>query len=179
MSLSKRAVLIAAVAVTLPAAAAAQKVEKREYPGVQNYSQVDATVACGGATTPEAVQKLKADGFTSIVNLRLASEPGANVEASKAAAEKAGVKYFHLPLQASAPDDKVVDQFLDVVQKRENQPVFVHCGTANRVGAVWLIKRVRVDGWPVEKATAEAQAIGLSSEPLRKFALDYLSRHPR
>lgn len=43
---------------------------KRQYPGVQNFSRVDAAVACGGATTPAAIEALKADGVTSVVNLR-------------------------------------------------------------------------------------------------------------
>jgi hypothetical protein len=56
-----------------------------------------------------------------------------------------------------------------------NQPVFIHCGSANRVGAMWLIKRVKVDGWDVDRALAEAVAIGLRAENLKAFALDYLS----
>jgi hypothetical protein len=51
----------------------------------------------------------------------------------------------------------------------------VHCGSANRVGAVWLAKRVLQDGWTIEKATEEAKLIGLRSEPLEKFALSYIA----
>ena len=35
---------------------------------------------------------------------------------------------------------------------RSNQPVFIHCGSANRVGAVWMIKRTLQDKWTAEKA---------------------------
>ncbi|SVB47316.1 uncharacterized protein METZ01_LOCUS200170, partial [marine metagenome] len=51
----------------------------------------------------------------------------------------------------------------------------IHCGSANRVGAMWLIKRVKQDGYAVDAALAEAEAIGLSSTALREFALDYVS----
>ena len=67
---------------------------------------------------------------------------------------------------------------LAVVAEPANQPVFIHCATANRVAALWLIKRVRLDGWTVEKALTEAEAIGLSSEPLKRFALGFLGRRP-
>ena len=60
-----------------------------------------------------------------------------------------------------------------------NQPVYIHCGSANRVGALWLIKRVVVDGWPVDKAMSEAEAIGLHSDNLKAFALDYIKSHQR
>ena len=53
--------------------------------------------------------------------------------------------------------------------------VYIHCGSANRVGAMWLIKRVKQDGYAVDDALAEAEAIGLSSAALREFALDYVS----
>jgi hypothetical protein len=51
--------------------------------------------------------------------------------------------------------------------------VYIHCASANRVGAMWLIKRVVVDGWEIPRATEEARAIGLTSEPLLRFAVDY------
>ena len=53
--------------------------------------------------------------------------------------------------------------------------MFVHCGSANRVGALWLIKRVMKDGWTIAQATEEAKAIGLRSEKLEAFALKYLA----
>jgi hypothetical protein len=52
----------------------------------------------------------------------------------------------------------------------------VHCGSANRVGAMWLIKRVKLDGWDVDRATAEAETIGLRSPGLKEFALEYVRR---
>ena len=51
--------------------------------------------------------------------------------------------------------------------------MYIHCGSANRVAAMWLIKRVVIDGWEIPRATEEAKAIGLTSEPLRQFAVDY------
>ena len=74
---------------------------------------------------------------------------------------------------------KVVDQFLAIVANKANQPVYVHCASANRVGAVWLVKRVLQDGWPVDKATTEAKAIGLSAPGLEKFALEYIAAHKK
>jgi len=175
MSCSLRVTVTAALIVTMCGVGAGQ-VTKREHPGIRNFSRVDATVACGGATSPEAVRALKTEGFVSIVNLRTADEPEANVDGEASAAAEAGIRYFHLPFKSTAPDPAVVERFLSVVSEPKNQPVFIHCASANRVSALWLIKRVRLDRWTVGKALEEAQAIGLTSEPLRKFALDYLAR---
>jgi len=153
------------------------QVQKKELPGVVNYSRVDATVGCGGATSPAAMAGLKKEGYAAVINLRLESEPGADIATSRAAAEAAGLRYIHLPFNAAAPDSKVVDAFLAAVADPRNQPVFIHCGSANRVGAVWMIKRVLRDHWMLDQARTEADAIGLRDPKLATFATDYINTH--
>jgi uncharacterized protein (TIGR01244 family) len=165
---------LVAVLVTIPLMA---QVQKQEMPGIRNYSRVDATVGCGGATDPAAMAGLKKEGYVSVINLRLATEEGANVEAGRAAAKAAGLKYIHLPFNAAMPDAKVIDSFLAAVADRSNQPVYIHCGSANRVGGVWMIKRVLQDKWPFDRALTEAQAIGLNNPALQAFATDYIKSH--
>ena len=162
-------ILLFTLAVTLSAQSAP--------PGTINYTRIDATVACAGATTVEAIPAIKADGFKAIINLRQASEEGANIDASKQAATAAGLKYFHIPFSGSDPKVETVDQFLAAVKDPANSPVFIHCASANRAGMMWLIKRVAVDGWPIDKATAEAERAGLSNPRLKAFALEYLKTH--
>ncbi len=169
----------AAVVVLLFVSAAPRQLAKQGVEGIRNFTRVDATVACAGATSIEAIAELSREGFVSIVNLRQVSEPGADVEASRAAAEAAGLKYIHLPFDSSAPDPEVVTEFLAAVTSKANQPVFVHCGSANRVGALWLVKRVMRDGWTIAQATEEAKAVGLRSETLEAFALKYLADHDK
>lgn len=169
--------ILALVAVVAFVVSASAQVKKAEMPGIRNYSRVDATVGCGGATDPSAMAGLKKEGYVSVINLRLANEPGVDIDASRAAAQAAGLKYIHLPFNGSAPDPKMVSDFLGAVADRSNQPVFIHCGSANRVGAVWMIKRVLQDGWAVDRAQTEAEAIGLSSPQLVAFATAYIKDH--
>jgi len=164
-----------AVALATPSAA---QVKKQEMPGIRNYSRVDATVGCGGQTDPSAMAALKKEGYVSVINLRLPTEEGANVDAGRAAAQAAGLKYIHLPFNAASPDPKVVSEFLGAVADKTNQPVFIHCGSANRVGAMWMIKRALQDGWTVERAQTEGEAIGLTNPQLKEFAANYIKEHP-
>ena len=172
-------ILCVMAVVALLASSAAAQVKKSEMPGVRNYSRVDATVGCGGAVDPTAMSALKKEGYVSVINLRLANEAGADVDASRAAAQTAGLKYIHLPFNAAAPDPKVVSDFLGAVADKNNQPVFIHCGSANRVGAVWMIKRVLQDGWAVDRAQTEAEAIGLQNPQLVTFAKTYITEHAK
>jgi uncharacterized protein (TIGR01244 family) len=169
--------MLAVVAAASVAASVNAQVQKKEFPGVRNYSRVDATVGCGGQVDPAAMASLKSEGFVSVINLRLPTEEGANVEQGRAAAQAAGLKYIHLPFNAASPDSKVVDSFLAAVSDRANQPVFIHCGSASRVGGMWTIKRALQDKWPLEKALAEGKAIGLNNAGLETFVTDYIKSH--
>jgi uncharacterized protein (TIGR01244 family) len=173
--MNTRTALLAITATLIATAVHAQapQVTKPTVPGVTNFVKLESTIACGGATTPEGVAELKKLGYASIINLREASEKGAEVEAEAAAAKQAEVKYVHLPLNGSAPNPAVADSFLKAVVDPANQPVFVHCGSGNRAAALWMIKRMVVDGWDAERASTEAAALGLRSEALKKFAIDY------
>jgi uncharacterized protein (TIGR01244 family) len=164
----------AVIAVILLSAALAAQTTP---PGTANYTRVDATVACAGATTVDAIPALKAEGFKAIVNLRQATEPGADIDRSKAVAQDAGLKYIHIPFSGSDPSTGAVDEFLRAMKDPSNSPVFIHCASANRAGMMWMIKRVMIDGWSVEKASEEAERAGLKNARLKAFALDYLKQH--
>jgi uncharacterized protein (TIGR01244 family) len=162
---------------TLTAAPRAQQITKPALAGVTNLSTLETTVACAGATGPEAMPDIKKMGFASVINLRQASEPDTNIPAAEAAAKAVGLTYIHVPFNAAAPDPAVVDRFLAAIRQPGNEPAFIHCASANRASAMWLIKRVQIDRWDVAKATTEAEALGLTSAPLKKFALEYIQTH--
>lgn len=158
---------------------AGAQVTKETMPGVTNFARVETTIACAGATTPEAVAEVKKLGYASIINLRQATEAGANVEGEEAAAKTAGIKYIWLPLNTASPDPAVIERFLTAIVEPANQPVFLHCASANRAAALWMIKRIVVDKWDDVKATEEAAALGLTNAALKTFALDYAHAHQR
>jgi uncharacterized protein (TIGR01244 family) len=156
----------------------AQQPVKGAVAGVRNYAHVETTVACAGAVDADtAMPEIKKLGFASVINLRQANEPGANVEAEQAAAERAGLKYFHVPVNGANPDPKSADAFLAALRTSGAEPAFIHCATGNRAAAMWLIKRIVVDHWDADRASQEAAGLGLTSTPLRQFALDYAASH--
>ncbi len=149
----------------------AQSVIKETVPGIVNFAKVEGAIACAGATTPAALAEVKKQGYRSVLNLRMASEAGAEVDAASAAAKALGLSYIHLPMNSASPDPAVVDGFLKAVTEARNQPVFIHCASANRAAALWMVKRLVVDKWDAEKAGTEAAALGLTNPALKAFAL--------
>ena len=160
-------------------AEAPPQVTRVEVPGVRNMTQVEPTIACAGATDASAIPELAKRGFKSIVSLRLASESGANIDDGRAAAARAGMNYVHLPFDLARPDESTVDRFIAAVSDTGNQPVFIHCGSAGKAAAFWMIKRVVADGWDASRAQNEAISIGLSSPALRDWALTQIAKRKR
>jgi uncharacterized protein (TIGR01244 family) len=115
-----------AVMVSLLATSAGAQVVREEVPGIRNYARVESTVACAGAITVDAVPQIKKMGYSSIINLRLASEEGADVEAHAAAAKTAGIQYIHIPFSAAKPDPAAVDAFLKAITSPGVNPAFIH-----------------------------------------------------
>ena len=169
--------LVSAGVLAAVAILGAQQVTKEEVPGIRNLSRLETTVACAGATELDAIPNVKKMGFVSMINLRQATEPGANVPQAEAAAKAAGLKYIHIPMDAAAPDAAVADRFLDAIRQPGNQPAYIHCASANRAAAMWFIKRVQIDRWESDRAMKEAEALGLTSAPLKQFATNYVTTH--
>jgi uncharacterized protein (TIGR01244 family) len=161
----------------LAPSASAQQVTKRQIPGISTFAQIESTIACGGATTPDAIREIRTMGFRSVVNVRLASERGALVEEEGVVARAAGLNYIHLPFDANDPDPNLIDNFIAAVTAPANLPVYVHCAAGGRAAALWMVKRVKGDRWPVERALAEANALGLNDR-FRPWVLNYLRTHP-
>jgi uncharacterized protein (TIGR01244 family) len=123
------------------------------------------------------VADLKKMGYASIVNLREASEPGADIDAEAAAAKAAGINFVHLPFNAAKADPAVADNFLKAITDRKNNPAFVHCASGNRAAAMWMIKRMQIDKWDADRAGTEAAALGLTNPALKTYALNYVQAH--
>jgi uncharacterized protein (TIGR01244 family) len=170
---------LAAACVLAATASANAQVTKQDVPGVTNFARVETTVACAGAVKPEAVAALKNMGFASVINLRLANEPGADIDGEAAAAKAAGINFVHIPISTQSPDPAAVETFLKAVTTPANEPAFIHCASGNRAAALWFIKRVQVDGWNQDRAAEEAAGLGLTNPSLKQFVLDYLKSHPK
>jgi uncharacterized protein (TIGR01244 family) len=158
--------------------AQASKVTKEAVPGITNFARLETTVACGGATKAEAVPALKKMGFASIINVREANEPGADIDQEAAAAKAAGMNFVNVPFNIASPAPDLVDRFIAAVTTKENTPAYIHCAAGGRAASLWMIKRVQVDGWDETRALEEATALGLN-ERLKPFALDYIHSHKR
>ena len=175
----ERTIIFATLATIVACGAAAQTpapaTAPEDFSNIQNFLRVNEGICTGGQPSMEDLEKMKAQGVRSVVNLRRASEY--NFEEEAATAKKLDLRYFHIPVDKNDLKDEQVEEFLKVTGDLQNRPIFIHCTSAGRVGTFWMIRRALVDKWKVEDAEVEARKIGMHDEDLRNWALDYIKRH--
>jgi len=174
--------LIAAALISsvwLAAPVRAQEVTSETVEGIMNLRRLETTVACSGAIKATAVPEIKKFGFASIINLREASEEGANLEAEEAAAKAADIRYYSIPFNSTTPTTAAADKFLEAITAKGSDPSFIHCARGGRAATMWFIKRMVVDHWDMDRAEKEATALGMTSPTLKQFAIDYAQAHKR
>lgn len=149
-------------------------VSKGDIEGIYNYTHNADPTGFGGATDASAMKALNAEGYKSVINLRLAGERGSDIPGERMAASQAGLNYIHLPFNSGDPDPAFFEQFLATIGDEANQPAYIHCGSATRVAAIWMSKRVIEDGWSMEMAEEEARAIAGKPDSAVAFARKYI-----
>jgi len=151
---------------------------QQEIPPIRNFVRVDKQFCTGGQPRLEHLQQLKDEGVKSIINLRPPTEHRAAEEESKA--KELGLRYFNIPVVFGDPKDEQATEFLKITDDKANRPAFIHCASAIRVGAFWMIRRVLRDGWTIDAAEEEAKKIGLKESPhLNEFARRYIERNKK
>ena len=159
--------------VLLPGVTPAQ--DSKASISARNFLWVNQDFCTAGQPSHQDLIRLKQKGVHSVLNLRTSAEdPG--VAKEEAAVQALGLKYFHLPVDSSRLSPKLGDEFLRIVSDESNRPLFIHCASANRVGAFWILHRVVNHGWSLPKAEEEARKIGLRSPKLLEFARKYLKQ---
>ncbi|MCP4204134.1 MAG: hypothetical protein GY769_19640 [bacterium] len=114
-------------------------------------------IITAGQPSKEAFEALRDAGVRTVVNLRVPSERGTRDE--PAWLEELGLEHVSIPVNGAAGLSEEVARELDRVLAAAERPVLVHCGSSNRVGAVFALRAFHVEG----KSPEEALEIGLSA----------------
>ena len=152
----------ATLSLALARTAGAQIPESMDPALISKYRVVRPGLATGGKPSPETLDRLKALGFKTVVDLRTEAEGTAS---EKQAVEAQGLRYVVVPITAPTFSAADVAAVANVLNDPAAGPVLLHCASANRVGAVWAVLQVQ-QGRSLEEAEAAGQEIGLSSAPM-------------
>jgi tyrosine-protein phosphatase SIW14 len=156
-SVTRRGVLGSIVACVsaclLPTAGVAQP--KEDLP---NFHTVSPGIYRGAAPTPEGLQKLRAMGVRTIIDLRISPK---QVKKEKQQAERLGFRWLNLPMGSEPPTTKQVSTLLSTLKLAPQEPVFVHCQHgADRTGCMIGIWRVTQQNWTYDQTYKEMRKYG-------------------
>jgi uncharacterized protein (TIGR01244 family) len=150
------------------AAAAASTASAGETPaaveGVPNYHVVRPGLATAGQPSPEALKRLKALGFKTVINLRTEGET--TIDEEKLVREQ-GLRYVWVPLTSATLTAKDVDAVAAVLDDPAAEPVLLHCTVANRAGGLWAAYLAR-KGKSLDEAEAEGVKAGLATPAMKE-----------
>jgi uncharacterized protein (TIGR01244 family) len=132
-------------------------------------------VATAGQPSVAAWPELASAGYHTVVDLRMPDE--ARDQDEPASVRAAGLEYVSIPVSQPTLDDATFDTFRELMRDPARRPIFVHCATSNRVGALLLPYFALDERMPVADALQLAQDAGLRNPELAQIAMDYARRN--
>jgi len=131
------------------------------------FVKVGDDVFIGGQPTEKALRELKAQGVTTVVNLRSPQEMTQQVHFDEAALVKSlGMTYVYLPMRGTPelPYAPQAVQDLTAAMRATNGKLLLHCTVAWRASHLWAAYLIEVRHVPVETALAQTRSINLMDD---------------
>jgi uncharacterized protein (TIGR01244 family) len=144
-------------------------------------AQVD-SIYISGQPEEASFAKLKAEGVTTVINLRTGREMNNRENVpfdEKQVVEDLGMSYVHIPLggEEHPYTPQALKTFADTLASAHGK-VLLHCTVAGRASHMWAAYLIAYQGFPPAKAIEYAKAINFSDLPLegllgKKMIIDF------
>lgn len=146
--------------VLLAACASTNRVNKDELAGadISNLSNQSNNTYVSGQPTQQQVAILADAGINHVISLRTEGELDWN---ESELVESAGMEFHSIPIGRDGLTSANAQSLESLLASLDGQPVLVHCGSGNRVGALKAIT-AHDGGANVDDALAEGQRWGLT-----------------
>jgi uncharacterized protein (TIGR01244 family) len=154
-----RPVLIFCLAAFLSAPAFAQATPLPADLGVPNVREAAPGILTGGSPSADDLKRLKDAGYAAVINLE-GLEEGSLSEA--AIADEVGLHYVALPITRADITRENAEKLHAAIQL-SGTPVFVHCASGNRAGALMALRAYFVLDMSPAAAMEEGKKAGLTS----------------
>lgn len=129
--------------------------------GIKNFSTADKNVFSSGQPSKKQLAELAKAGVKNIVNLRPLTEQQWDEAAYVASL---GMQYHSIPVAGVAGVSLAnAAKLKRLLQSLESESTLVHCGSANRVGALIAVDSAITEKQTIEEAIQLGKNWGLSS----------------
>ena len=169
-------VLAAAFAAALPAQSVVGSRTLRAIPSVnllattglflQRYAKVGDDLFIAGQPTERALRDMKAQGVTTVINLRMPEEMAEIGFDEKKLVDELGMKYVHIPMRGGTGPMSYSPSTLakfSAALKEADGKVLLHCTIAWRASHIWAAHLIQA-GLPEEDVLKHARGINLMDD---------------
>jgi len=133
--------------------------------------RIDALLSSGGQPTEADIAALKAQGVTTIINLRRPGEQSQPLDpvTQGEVVRRAGLAYVHIPVDPKNLDPSQVDEVARAIEAGGH--CYVHCGAGGRATTHALLSRAKAAGHSADEVLAKAEAAGapITDEGFKAF----------
>ncbi|KAA3611696.1 MAG: hypothetical protein DWQ01_06325 [Planctomycetota bacterium] len=147
-----------------PASVLDRDVELPRAVEARNFTILAPGVAGAGQPDLATIESLPTKGYRTLINLRTSGERYPAEEAETA--EAAGLHYVEIPVSSRTFGLLQAKQLEEALEGAPEGAVFIHCGSGNRVGALWGLYRGLVEGLAPSEAVAAGYRAGMRSSSL-------------
>lgn len=148
----------AALALSTPGCSTTTSSRSTPNISAPNFRVVETGVASSGQPSDAAFLEAGVKGYETVVNFRTAKE-GAAQEAI--AVDRAGMRYVRIPLDPKYLNWTHADRLANVLKSPHVGRVLLHCGNADRAGAVWALYVAKYRNASTEEALEAGRRAGL------------------
>jgi NAD+ diphosphatase len=135
---------------------------------IQNFLPMGQRIGSAGQPTAEQFTLVAQEGYKAVVNLALATSPGALPDEGALVAGL-GMDYVHIPVHFDAPRPEELQAFFATLDRYGDAKVFVHCIANKRVSAFLFLYRVLKLGHPIHDAEMALHRIWQPDETWQAF----------
>jgi|TARA_B100002003_G_C14156855_1_gene557197 uncharacterized protein (TIGR01244 family) len=120
-----------------------------------------------------ALRKLKAEGVTTIINLRtdeeMANRRSTPIDEAKVIADL-GLNYIHIPSggKKHPHSPAILVSFAEALEESEGK-VLLHCNSAKRASHLWVAYLVKYKQMSIQEAMAHGRAVNFGKQPIEGY----------
>ncbi len=148
-----------------------KRIETREYRGL--LAETGDLYIAGQPLTEASLEKLKAQGVTTVINLRTDKEmkdrKSTPIREEKVV-KKLGMNYVHIP---SGDKDhpfspSTLESFAEAMDKTDGK-VLLHCNSGRRATHLWVAYLVKYKKMPLDRALRLGRAANFGQSPIEGY----------
>ena len=143
---------------------------------IDHFLQINAHIATAGQPNAFQFGLIKAANYDTIINLALSNSTNALADES-AVVKSAWMEYLHIPVLWDRPALADFEFFCQIIKRRQNKHLFIHCAKNMRVSVfIYLWRRIH-NHVPHVEAQATLEKIWIPNPTWQAFIQNVLEHH--